>query len=130
MVKKSLKNQKGFTLIELMVVMVILGVISAIAVPIYNDTVVESYGQEALKTCSPWAQKAAALQGLSKDVPSKNALTGEYFSYAFTDGAGDVTCTATGTAAAGDGSGATVTVTVSGAAITIAGTGKFEGISD
>lgn len=77
-----MKMQKGFTLIELMIVIAILGILIAIALPAYQDYTVRARVSEAVAQTAP-AKLAVAETAASKGVVATSITNNEMAGFDF-----------------------------------------------
>jgi len=101
-----MKMQKGFTLIELMIAVVVLGIISAIAVPAYQDYAKQSKVSAGFGALSEWALRMEQYRqdnrtymngtNCGASVASAAANSAQDFAFTCTGDATTFTLTATG----------------------------------
>ncbi len=80
------RTQQGFTLIELMIVVAIIGILAALAIPAYQDYTARAQASEALTATAGVRAEIAeylalngSFTGVEEDVTTGDTLEGRYF---------------------------------------------------
>ena len=71
-----MKKMQGFTLIELMIVIAILGILLAIAIPAYSDYTIRAKISEGINLAAAAKMAVAETRQSSSDWPTDNATAG------------------------------------------------------
>ena len=114
------RKQQGFTLIELMIVVAIIGILAAIALPAYQDYVARSQMSEAMTLASGARTAVTEVYDQTGDFPTNNAdaglspatsITGTYVNNVAVGANGVITATMEGTGVSAGIQNATLTLT-------------------
>ncbi|WP_455202419.1 pilin, partial [Kaarinaea lacus] len=73
--QRSAKYAVGFTLIELMIVIAIIGILAAVAIPQYQRYTVRSQASQALSAIRPWQLGLGEFALTNQNLPTTGQVT-------------------------------------------------------
>jgi prepilin-type N-terminal cleavage/methylation domain-containing protein len=136
-----MKNTRGFTLLEIIIVIIIVGVLASLALPRFFSTVEFSRSTEALASLTALRQSmercylshngsyASCSVLTNLDLEDPGASPNAHFTYALgTPGTNAYTLTATRLSRDGGDAASTIQITQDASSVTRRGTSKFSGI--
>ena len=106
-----MKKQQGFTLIELMIVVAIIGILAAVAIPAYQDYTIRAKVTEAISLATAAKTAISEYYATNGTLPNSNAsagiatsssITGNNVSSVVVTGSGFIQVTMSGSPIAGN----------------------------
>ncbi len=101
-------NNRGFTLIEIMIVIAIIGILAAVGIPAYQDYTAKARISEGPSVAAPamtalgiacsdgtWQEKKEKLDHVALGLPEKDKIVGAKVKSVFVEAADDKTATVT-----------------------------------